>query len=219
MFASRYIRIVDFHSFFSLLSSIGLNGMALPWQWSFTIPINPERILIESRVTDFFSFFFFSPLSLIQVAGLLHEHFSTKTQSTSLSSFVYGEASLVGEKSSFPPRTRDKEMSWPISIGIVKSSIDLSLDPRWAENAPVELDPEGNESRGNNSPILLIHLTLYSAEAVRLPRLIDRWTTHVLVSCIDNGEESVTRRRNTSVIYRFMIVRIDIDLLPRIVTG
>lgn len=110
-------------------------------------------------------------------------------------------------------------MSWPISIGIVKSSIDLSLDPRWAENAPVELDPEGNESRENNSPILLIHLTLYSAEAVHLPRLIDRWTTHVLVSCIDNGEESVTRRRNTSVIYRFMIVRIDIDLLPRIVTG
>lgn len=76
-----------------------------------------------------------------------------------------------------------KEFHWPF------------LDPRRAENAPVELDPEGNESRGNNSPILLIHLTLYSAEAVRLPRLIDRWTTHVLVSCIDNGAVTRTTKK------------------------
>lgn len=69
---------------------------------AFTVSINLDGFLSKAA---------WQILFLIQVAGLLHEHFSTKTQSTSLSSFVYGEASLIGEKSGLPQR-KDKEMSW-----------------------------------------------------------------------------------------------------------
>lgn len=115
---------------------------------------------------------------LIQVAGLLHEHFSTKTQSTSLSSFVYGEASLIGETSGalplLPPLGgRIKRCDTDRARVIVRSSIDLFLKSRWQTNNlrdNLNLRPTRNarESIVNNSRILLANSTLRDAKTARL---------------------------------------------------
>lgn len=114
------------------------------------IPINPERgSYRKPRDRSFFFFFFSSPL--IQVAGLVTRTLLHKDSIDQFVEFrIWRGKPYWRLESRLPRRTGDKEMSRYRSwYGIVKSSIDLST----AKPRGFELDPEGNESRGNKTLI------------------------------------------------------------------
>lgn len=93
-------------------------------------------------------YFFFSSSPLIQVAGLVTRTLLHKDSIDQFVEFrIWRGKPYWRLESRLPRRTGDKEMSRYRSwYGIVKSSIDLST-------RGFELDPEGNESRGNKTLI------------------------------------------------------------------